>query len=184
MEIAPTAYQVRVMQEAFALLGRREDAPNMGPLVRMLAEPFLPSRYLSMYLDEDGEKRGELAWCALYACYCWWKAWPGFRRYARSAVDDLWEATSAQQWAYLKSERAPAPADLVFFVRTGSSSRTGPHFRHVGLVVRYEADGVLRTIEGNAGDAVRERTYHLSDPQIFGFARPLPPPLAVVPPSP
>lgn len=34
--------------------------------------------------------------------------------------------------------------------------------------------GEVSTIEGNAGDEVRERSYHMSEAQVYGFARPMP----------
>jgi hypothetical protein len=48
---------------------------------------------------------------------------------------------------------------------------------HIGLVESYDpSSGALTTIEGNAGDAVRRRSYDLSSPQqrnrVLGFGRP------------
>ncbi len=48
---------------------------------------------------------------------------------------------------------------------------------HVGMVRSYNPDtGILVTVEGNAGNRVREKRYDLSDPQVMaqfdGFGRP------------
>lgn len=134
---APNAYQARALEEGRALLGMREtEGENWGPVVRLVAAPFVSAERLATFAP--GQKRqGLLLWCALTASYCWWKAWPGFKPLADSEVSGLWEKHSAQGLTWVK----------------GSSV------------------GDLTTLEGNAGDEVRERSYHMSEAQVFGFSR-------------
>lgn len=191
----PSPLETRVLEEGRALLGQSEtEGDNWGPVVRTVASPFLSPERLATFAP--GMKRaGKLQWCALFACYCWWKATmppqpPGrpplppsaswFHRFADSEVSDLWQRLGDEGWVWEKGGKDPQPADLLFFVkvdpRTGAALRKpddSPAFRHVGLVQRVEG-GDLVSLEGNAGSAVRERRYHLSEVQIFGFGRPQP----------
>lgn len=136
---APTAYQVRVMQEAGALLGRKETEKNWGDIVELVASPFISARRLATFAP-GAENAGKLLWCALFVSYCWWRAWAGFKRFADSECTDLWAKMLAQGWAWQKT-------DVV---------------------------GDIETREGNSSDRVRDRSYHMSEAQVWGFARVLP----------
>lgn len=137
---AMTAYQARVLQEGEALLGQREsEGENWGPVVRLVAAPFVSAARLATFAPGK-QRKGLLLWCALFASYCWWKAWPGFKPFADSEVSDLWAKHTAQGWTWVK-------ADVV---------------------------GDVETREGNSRDQVRDRRYHMSEAQIWGFSRPLP----------
>lgn len=59
----------------------------------------------------------------------------------------------------------PQPGDSVFF----DWDQDG-HANHVGIVEYYE-NGVIHTIEGNAGDKCRRRSYELLHYAIIGFGR-------------
>jgi len=64
----------------------------------------------------------------------------------------------------------PAAGDIIFFSNpdAGSDVTDG---RHAGVVVGVDA-GNVHTIEGNAGNCVRQRSYPLNSPRIAGYARP------------
>lgn len=136
---APTAYQARVLDEARALLDQEETEENWGGPVLIVAPPFIRPERLATFAP-GGKNAGKLLWCALFASYCWWRAWPEFKpKYADSEVSDLWQKLGADGRTWVKS-----------------------------------GAGDVTTIEGNAGNAVRERSYHQSEAQVYGYARPLP----------
>ena len=64
--------------------------------------------------------------------------------------------------------REPVPGNVIFFrSRVASDPGRG---RHVGIVERYDADTeTVHTIEGNTGDGVRRRAYHVDDARIAGY---------------
>lgn len=64
----------------------------------------------------------------------------------------------------------PQPGDYVYF-RWNNATRTVA-VSHVGIVMDVE-DGLIVTVEGNAGGKVGERIYDLDDPRIVGYGRPL-----------
>lgn len=80
----------------------------------------------------------------------------------------LWERANERKWTSLYPDAAAQPGDLVFF-----RGREEPDtLKHVGLVVGQKGRYLL-TVEGNAGDAVRRRTYDLSFERLYGLARPV-----------
>jgi len=60
--------------------------------------------------------------------------------------------------------RSPERGDQIFFY-------VGGQINHTGIVVNVTSDKVT-TIEGNAGNAVRENVYNLFDSKIAGYGRP------------
>lgn len=60
----------------------------------------------------------------------------------------------------------PQPGDIVIFNWGGSGVAD-----HTGIVERVDADGTIRTIEGNSSNAVRRREYPSSTNDISGFVR-------------
>lgn len=63
----------------------------------------------------------------------------------------------------------PKPGDVVFFTnRIGSDSGVG---RHVGIVVEVTSRTV-RTVEGNSGDKVAQRSYPYPCKSFASFGRP------------
>ena len=68
----------------------------------------------------------------------------------------------------------PKQGDLIFFDWAASWSGQMPTCYdcgpdHIGIVQKTEG-GVIYTIEGNSGDAVRENTYELNSCKVIGFA--------------
>lgn len=61
-----------------------------------------------------------------------------------------------------RAKAKPKPGDQIFF---------GDPASHTGMV-RKVADGKVYTIEGNSGNAVRRRSYALTDSNILGYGRP------------
>lgn len=61
----------------------------------------------------------------------------------------------------------PHPGDIVIFDWGGDGVAD-----HTGIVERVGADGAIHTIEGNASDTVKRRTYAASTNDIRGYVRP------------
>ena len=67
---APTAYQTRVLQEGEALLGQREsEGENWGPVVRLVAAPFVSPARLATFA---------LIWIGLV--FYSWSGWQKYRQ--------------------------------------------------------------------------------------------------------
>lgn len=64
----------------------------------------------------------------------------------------------------------PQPGDFVYF--RWSNATSSVTVSHVGIVMDVE-DGLIVTVEGNAGGKVGERIYDLDDPRIVGYGEPL-----------
>lgn len=69
-----------------------------------------------------------------------------------------------QNGAWSDSAADAEAADIIFFGTKGNET-------HQGLV-RYVQDGTIYTIEGNAANAVRHRSYSVNDPKIAGIGKP------------
>ena len=69
-------------------------------------------------------------------------------------------------WSASQGTFIPSPGNLVFFDWEHDGVQD-----HVGIVEKYE-NGIIYTIEGNSSNAVKERTYALNSPDIYGFAFP------------
>ena len=68
------------------------------------------------------------------------------------------------QWQYMDYE--PSPGDLIFYDWEGDGLAD-----HVGIVERVE-DGIVYSIEGNAGDACIENSHYLATAPIYGYGTP------------
>ena len=68
------------------------------------------------------------------------------------------------QWQYMDYE--PSPGDLIFYDWESDGLAD-----HVGIVERVE-DGIVYSIEGNAGDACIENSHYLATAPIYGYGTP------------
>ena len=68
------------------------------------------------------------------------------------------------QWQYMDYE--PSPGDLIFYDWESDGLAD-----HVGIVERVE-DGIVYSIEGNAGDACIENSHYLGSAPIYGYGCP------------
>lgn len=64
----------------------------------------------------------------------------------------------------------PRVGDIIFFDWNGATGQNGLA-DHVGIVEKVE-DGMVYTIEGNAGNACRQKNYQLGDNEILGYGVP------------
>lgn len=65
----------------------------------------------------------------------------------------------------------PEPGDIIVYNWDQSWQPNDGYADHIGIVTGVTG-GIIHTIEGNAGHAVRRRTYAIGDGNIRGFARP------------
>lgn len=161
-------FVARVLSEARARLGREEEAQNRGAIVREVCAPFLsPERF------EEAYAAGKLAWCAAFAGFCWWLAWPGFKPYLSLRVPVFWDRLTAAGWTRVRGVgELPQAGDLIF-----RRYRSGLTLRHVELVA--DVGKLVHTIGGNRNDhgspgIVAEGHYSLDDPLTVGYATPRP----------
>lgn len=121
----------------------------------------------------NGNKNG-FDWCTSFVDWCIYMAANQDSKAAQKAVyyTDVYGASCTYSVGYYKAAgrfwarkaASPTPGDQIFF---GDDA----NIRHTGLVERV-TDGVIYTIEGNSGNAVRRRSYALSNPDIYGYGRP------------
>lgn len=172
--------RLAALENASAKLGHREAAgrPNQGPIVELVARPFLSAiRFLRAY------DAGQLRWCAFFASWIFLEALKqrgdlaridAWMRIASGDVDTLWLQLAAQispegsSWCWIADVDGvvPEPGDLVFF---GAPE----DLTHVAIVERAAGLDVV-TIGGNEGDRVAAHRYRLGSERgrrIVGFAR-------------
>lgn len=77
------------------------------------------------------------------------------------------EAWGKQTDRFIEHGTRPQPGDIVIFDWSGDGTAD-----HTGIVERVGADGAVHTIEGNASDTVKRRTYAASTNDIKGYVRP------------
>lgn len=121
----------------------------------------------------QGPKNG-YDWCAVFVDWCVYMAAGQDAAAAQKAMcytGPYGAGCKASVTYYKEAGRfqtrqnaTPIPGDQIFF---GSASSV----RHTGLVEKV-TDGVVYTIEGNSGNAVRRRSYSLSNQDIYGYGRP------------
>lgn len=100
------------------------------------------------------------AWCHSFVSWCAKEAGVGTDVVPKTASTDTGMAWFQKKKRFkLKGSYTPKRNDLVYF-KTGRS--------HVGIVEKVSGN-TLHTIEGNSSDAVRRRTYALSEKTITGY---------------
>lgn len=116
-------------------------------------------------------------WCAHFVAWCFRMAGhplPGDvvptakRANPIASVATMERRLIAANATWRPAGAAPSSGDIVFFrSRVASDPGRG---RHVGIVERYDADTeTVHTIEGNTGNGVRRRAYHVDDARIAGY---------------
>lgn len=110
-------------------------------------------------------------WCACFVSWCANEC--GYidagmiPKFASCGQGSQW-FKSRGQWAEGTIE--PVPGMIIFFDWDGEDGQDGAP-DHVGVVERVE-NGVVYTVEGNSGDACRERHYTVGYYEIFGYGIP------------
>lgn len=113
---------------------------------------------------------GRVEWCA---CFVSWCAEQG--GYIEAGVIPKFSLCSdgvtwfKQHGQWQDRNYEPAPGDIIFFdwTRDGQDGNAD----HVGIVERVE-NGTVYTVEGNSGDACRQRSYTIGYYEILGYGVP------------
>lgn len=113
---------------------------------------------------------GRVEWCACFVSWCADQC-----GYIESGVipkfslctDGVTWFESRGQWQ--DRHYTPAPGDIIFFdwARDGLDGKAD----HVGIVEKAEG-GIVYTVEGNSGDACRQRSYNIGYYEILGYGVP------------
>ena len=110
-------------------------------------------------------------WCACFVSWCANEC--GYLD--RGVVPKFSLCTDGVSWfrshnQWLEGTEEPSPGMVIFFdwARDGQDSNAD----HVGIVERVEG-GIVYTIEGNSGDACRERSYPAGYSGILGYGIPI-----------
>ena len=118
----------------------------------------------------QGSKNG-YDWCTVFFDWCLYMAADQDAQKAQQAVyyTGPYGASCTYSVRYYKAAGAfhakdPKPGDQIFFGKEGN-------IRHTGMVVDVR-DGIVYTIEGNSGNAVRERQYAIDNSDIYGYGTP------------
>lgn len=103
-------------------------------------------------------------WCAIFVSWC-----ANECGYLDTGIMPRFAVcTNGIQWykgqnRWKNSSHIPSTGDLIFFDWDGDGVAN-----HVGIV-NYVENGMVHTVEGNSGDACRERSYRLDSSAIMGY---------------
>lgn len=129
------------------------------------------------YLDNLGyvynSKKNGYAWCAIFAAYCYFVSYGDRNAQQMLCQHDRCSAAGCGEWMdyfirqkqYFGRGQGQA-SDVVFFCDS-----SGENIVHVGIVESVKGS-TMTTIEGNASNSVRRKTYGIWDGRIVGYGRP------------
>ena len=106
-------------------------------------------------------------WCACFVSWCANEC--GYidagiiPRFSACTTGEAWFKERGQ---WQSSSYEPKSGDIIFFDWQGDGKTD-----HVGIVDRVE-NGIIYTVEGNSGDACKQRYYLIGDEDIYGFGLP------------
>ena len=139
-------------------------------------------------IDENGKKKGYTRygawygdhyghWCAMFVSFC--IDYAGVEGIPLDSNCQHWiETLSKEEYQlYHKSgEYIPEPGDLIFFDWNESPEKENRRSEHIGLVVEVieeteDEPAKVKTIEGNASDMVKYKTYELDATTILGYGQ-------------
>jgi hypothetical protein len=145
---APVASAQDVINLAEKQVGIQEDASG----VTKFQQWYMTTHQAQLTVRRDGGSiadYGNAAWCDMFV------SWVGQQVGARGMGQDAYTVEHAK-W-FQKSGRwgtIPKPGAVVFFAWNGGGT---DGIDHVGLVVKDNGDGTIKTVEGNTGNAVMVR---------------------------
>lgn len=130
------------------------------------------------YLDNLGwvynSKKNGYAWCAIFAAYCYFVSYGDRNAQKMLCQHDRCSAAGCGEWLdYFKRQKQyygrgqGQASDVVFFCDS-----SGENVVHVGIVESIKGN-IMTTIEGNASNSVRRKTYGIWDGRIVGYGRPI-----------
>jgi hypothetical protein len=126
---------------------------------------FMKSSYAKAGVARDGGSISDYAnasWCDMFV------SWVGAQARVKGIGGDAFTPAHAR-WFQQQGRwgKVPKPGAVVFFSWNGHGI---DHIDHVGLVIKDNHDGTIRTIEGNTDHAVRIRTR--STDYVVGYGYP------------
>lgn len=158
VQVSPSRPGRHALQIAQGLIGWKEEGgENLGPIV-------------VWSIQHITKRPPPLAWCCGFVLTCLHYAGvtPNSLGHTLECAV-LWRSLGGKGFVWHGTETGspqPDAGDLVFF------SDTRGHINHIGFVERFDIGAhALRTVEGNARDAVRRKQRPISSPEVFGYAR-------------
>lgn len=123
----------------------------------------------------QGNKNG-YDWCTTFVAWCMYKASGEDSRraqlalcysgpYGAGCVYAIRYYQQAKRWKN-RQGYTPEPGDQIFFGDSADSSE------HTGIVLSVQ-DGLVTTVEGNADNMVKSKSYYLDSPRIIGYGQPI-----------
>ncbi len=112
-------------------------------------------------------------WCACFISWCANEC--GYLdagvipRFASCSIGIQW---FRERGLWQDSSYEPRPGDLIFFDWDDEDEGQDGAADHVGIVEKAEG-GIVYTVEGNSGNACRERQYAIGHYEIYGYGTPL-----------
>lgn len=105
----------------------------------------------------------------MFASYCLSKA--GVTCLPQCANCYRWRRKLGRDYIDDEDDYIPGPGDLIFFHHDRDDDPKDKNFpNHVGIVTDYDPETeMVHTVEGNAGLAVRARSYSRSNASITGY---------------
>ena len=105
-----------------------------------------------------------VSWCACFVSWCGEQC--GYL--AAGVMPKFSLCSDGAKWFQSKGQfqdgsSVPTAGNIIFFDRGNDGS-----IDHVGIVESVKK-GIVNTIEGNSGDAVRRRSYPIGDSEIYGY---------------
>lgn len=111
-------------------------------------------------------------WCACFVSWCANEC--GYLdagvipRFASCSIGIQW---FRERGLWQDGSYEPRPGDLIFFDWDDEDEGQDGAADHVGIVEKVE-DGIVYTVEGNSGNACRERRYAIGHYEIYGYGTP------------
>lgn len=111
-------------------------------------------------------------WCACFISWCANEC--GYLdagvipRFASCSIGIQW---FRERGLWQDGSYEPRPGDLIFFDWDDEDEGQDGAADHVGIVEKVE-DGIVYTVEGNSGNACRERQYAIGHHEILGYGTP------------
>lgn len=116
-------------------------------------------------------KKQGLAWCGTFCNWCIWIASGKNKTHAQTIQGQPHKNNLSASCKYganyfrkiKRFYKTPKSADIVFFGSRGNEKHQG--------IVSYVKGSIIKTVEGNSGNAVKARTYYYKKKKISGFGR-------------
>jgi hypothetical protein len=109
--------------------------------------------------------RNKIAWCGSFVSWCAHQAGvptASIKRYSDNCTAEFKWFKSENRWK--NSDYRPQPGDVIFL-------DTAYKYNHTGLVIKC-SNNIVYTVEGNAGDMVKQKQYSIKDERIMGYGIP------------